>query len=100
MGANDSGPLLKRALEIREKELGPDHPDTAQSLNNLAMFHVIMVEYKTAEELFLRALEIYEKTPGSPGTVTTLDNLAQLYTVMHKGSKSKEMADRAADLRP
>ena len=29
-------PLLERALAIREKALGPEHPDTARSLNNLA----------------------------------------------------------------
>ena len=29
-------PLFERALAIREKALGPDHPDTAASLNNLA----------------------------------------------------------------
>src|ERR1035441_1107406 len=31
--------LLKRAREIREKALGPDHPDTAWSLNNLAVIY-------------------------------------------------------------
>ena len=29
-------PLYKRALAIHEKVLGPEHPDTAESLNNLA----------------------------------------------------------------
>ena len=29
-------PLYQRALKIREKALGPDHPDTATALNNLA----------------------------------------------------------------
>jgi len=29
-------PLLERALAIREKAFGPEHPDTAMSLNNLA----------------------------------------------------------------
>ena len=29
-------PLFERALAIREKALGPEHPDTAGSLNNLA----------------------------------------------------------------
>ena len=29
-------PLYERALAIREKVLGPEHPDTATSLNNLA----------------------------------------------------------------
>ena len=30
-------PLYERALAIREKVLGPEHPDTARSLNNLAI---------------------------------------------------------------
>ena len=29
-------PLFQEALQIRQKVLGPEHPDTAQSLNNLA----------------------------------------------------------------
>ncbi len=32
----DAEPLYKRALAIREKALGPNHPDVASSLNNLA----------------------------------------------------------------
>ena len=31
-------PLYQRALKISEKALGPEHPDTATSLNNLACF--------------------------------------------------------------
>ena len=39
MGAYDQAlPLYQRALKIREKALGPEHPDTAISLNNLAGF--------------------------------------------------------------
>jgi kinesin light chain len=30
-------PLCQRALAIREKVLGPDHPDVAKQLNNLAL---------------------------------------------------------------
>jgi tetratricopeptide (TPR) repeat protein len=33
----DAEPLHKRALGIRGKALGPDHPDVATSLNNLAV---------------------------------------------------------------
>ena len=32
----DAEPLYKRVLAISQKALGPDHPDVAQSLNNLA----------------------------------------------------------------
>lgn len=33
----EAEPLCKRALEIREKVLGRDHPDVAKQLNNLAL---------------------------------------------------------------
>src|SRR3712207_811620 len=32
----ETEPLLRRALSMREKALGPDDPNVAQSLNNLA----------------------------------------------------------------
>ncbi len=32
----EAEPLYKRSLAIREKALGPDHPDVATALNNLA----------------------------------------------------------------
>src|SRR4029453_6257062 len=32
-------PLAQKALAIHEKALGPEHPDTAQSLNNLALLY-------------------------------------------------------------
>ena len=37
MGAYEKAlPLYQRALEIYEKVLGPEHPDVANTLNNLA----------------------------------------------------------------
>ena len=35
-------PLAERALEIREKALGPDHPDVATSLSNLAGLYFVV----------------------------------------------------------
>ena len=48
-------PLYQRALNIREKFLGPEHPDTATSLNNLASLYASMSEYAKAEPLYRRA---------------------------------------------
>ncbi len=53
--------LYKRALEIREKALGPDHPDVANSLNNLASLYDEQGRYGEAEPLLKRALTILEK---------------------------------------
>ena len=35
----EAEPLYQRALKIREKVLGPEHPDVAHSLNNLAALY-------------------------------------------------------------
>ena len=40
--------LLERALKLDERVLGPDHPDTATSLNNLAMLLVAQGELTVA----------------------------------------------------
>ena len=51
-------------MAIREKALGPEHPDTAASLNNLAALYYAMGDYAKAEPLYRRALAIYEKALG------------------------------------
>ena len=57
-------PLYQRALKIDEKALGPDHPDTATALNNLAGLYQSMGDYAKAEPLYQRALKIDEKALG------------------------------------
>jgi tetratricopeptide (TPR) repeat protein len=77
----DAEPLEKRALAIREKALGPDHPDVAQSLNNLATLYYSRGRFADAEPLYKRALAIREKAlgPDHPDVATALNNLAELY---------------------
>src|SRR6266705_554827 len=57
-------PLAQRALAIREKALGPDHPDVASLLNNLAELYRAQGRYADAEALFKRSLAIREKALG------------------------------------
>jgi len=53
-------PLYVRALDIKEKALGPMHPDVALSLNNLAMLYQGQGAYPKAEPLLSRATDIRE----------------------------------------
>jgi tetratricopeptide (TPR) repeat protein len=53
--------LYKRALVIREKVLGANHPDVGQTLNNLALVYVAQAKYTEAAGLFERALAIRGK---------------------------------------
>ena len=57
-------PHMRKALELGEKEFGPDHPATATLLNNLAALYRDQGRYKAAEPLFKRALAIHEKGLG------------------------------------
>lgn len=72
---------MHRALRLREEMLGPYHPDTAQSLNNLASLSMELNMYDKAEPLFHRALGIYTKTFGTnhPDVAQTNNNLCNLY---------------------
>jgi len=73
--------LLLRSLRIRERTLGPEHSDVAESLNNLALLYEELGEYHKAEPLLLRSLHILEKTlgPEHPTFAGRLVSLANLY---------------------
>ncbi|HEY3102228.1 MAG TPA: tetratricopeptide repeat protein [Pyrinomonadaceae bacterium] len=53
--------LLKQALTLREKVLGPDHQDIATTIHNLANVYQKSGKYKEAEPLYIRAISIREK---------------------------------------
>ncbi|EPY87757.1 kinesin light chain 1 [Camelus ferus] len=73
----EAEPLCKRALEIREKVLGKDHPDVAKQLNNLALLCQNQGKYEEVEYYYQRALEIYQTKlgPDDPNVAKTKNNL-------------------------
>jgi tetratricopeptide (TPR) repeat protein len=75
-------PLAQRFWELSEQALGPEHPDTAISLNNLAALYGVTGQYAQAEPLHQRALRIKEKAlgPEHPAVAGILTNLAFLAT--------------------
>ena len=76
-------PLAQRALTIREKARGPDHPDVASALNNLAALYYKQGRYADAEPLLKRSLAIREKAfgPDHPDVAQALNNLSNLYVI-------------------
>ena len=93
--------IARQLLEICEKVSGPEHPDTATSLNNLATLYESMVDYAKAEPLYQRALAIREKAlgPEHPDTATSLNNLAELYRAMVDYAKAEPLYQRALAIR-
>jgi tetratricopeptide (TPR) repeat protein len=97
----DAIPLAERALAIREKVLGAEHPDVATSLNNLALLYRAMGNYPQAEPLLQRALAIREKMLGAehPDVATSLGNLALLYDEMGSYQQAEPLYQRALAIR-
>jgi tetratricopeptide (TPR) repeat protein len=67
----EAEPLRKRELAICEGVLGPEHPGTLSSLNNLALLYTDQRKDEQARPLYERALAIYESVLGTdhPKTV-------------------------------
>ena len=83
----------RAASKIKESKLGPDHPDVATSLNNLAILYRDMGQYAKAEPLYRRSLKIYESKlgPDHPDVAMGLNNLANLYRDMGQYAKAEPL---------
>ena len=93
----EAGLLYRRAIAIQEKVVGPEHPDLATSLNNLAELGLIQWRYREAEALHKRALAIREKAlgPDHPLTAASLTNLARLYSLTRRPEIAAPLLVRA-----
>ncbi|MCP4360981.1 MAG: tetratricopeptide repeat protein [Chloroflexi bacterium] len=94
-------PFYERALAIDEKTLGPDHPHTATSLNNLGLLLDSMGEYGEAWPFYERALTIREKQLGTdhPDTANSLNNLGELLRMMGAYKEARPFYERALAIR-
>lgn len=81
-----AGELFQRALDIRVRKLGQEHPDTALILYNLALLSYDQGEYKEAEERFQQALMVWQKQLNSehPYIVHILYHMGLLHYVQKK----------------
>ena len=62
--SHDDPRAYEAELAAREKALGPDHPDVAESLTNIAILYNQQMNFAKAQPLYERALRIYEKARG------------------------------------
>jgi serine/threonine protein kinase/tetratricopeptide (TPR) repeat protein len=93
--------LMERALAMRESLLGPEHVDTAQSLQGLAYFYYLQNRDEKAELYYKRALEILEKVlgPESVNSAWSLEGLGYIYSRQGRNQEAEPLFKRAIDIR-
>jgi tetratricopeptide (TPR) repeat protein len=93
--------FYQRVLAIREKNLGPDHPDVGESLLDLAGIYSELCQRELAEPLYQRALAIKEKAlgPDHPDVAMILENMVALYRKIVHEQEAESLAQRAAAIR-
>lgn len=89
--------IAKRSLAIREKALGPNHPDVATSLNNLGELYRLQGRFTEAEPLHVRSLAIRGQRLGSnhPLVALSLNNLGELYRAKGRYKEAEPLLRRA-----
>ena len=93
--------LQQESLEIRRRVLGPEHPETLQSMNDLA--HALYHEARgaDAEKLYREALDIERRVlgPEHPRTLLSMNNLAN--ALWHEGryADSEKLHRETLDIR-
>lgn len=98
---SEAATVAEEALKVAEETFGADHPDVAQSLNNLAALYQDQGKYAQAEPLYKRALAIMEKAlgPDHPDVATVLENLSKLYKEIGNKDEAKRLEKRARSVR-
>lgn len=93
--------LHERALRVRGAALGPHHPATASSLNNLANLVARSGDAAEAERLLRRALAAREAAlgPAHADTSATLHNLARQLERRGEIDEAEELYARALRIR-
>ena len=87
---------LSAAVEVIEDVLGPDHPDTLTTRNNLAFAYHSAGRFNEAIELYERVLadRVRVLGPDHPDTLTVRNNLALAYDSVGRFGEAIELFEQ------
>ena len=80
---------------MRKVKLGPDHPDTLASMNNLAVSYAALGRHAEALKFREQTLALHKAKLGTdhPDTLTSMCNLGQSLVVLDRPSESVAIID-------
>jgi len=97
----EAEPLVRKALEIRENQLGMEDLQVARSLTNLALLFERQGKYPEAAQYSQRSLEIQKKRleSGHPEIATSLHLLGRIYHRQVKFKEAESLYKQALEIR-
>jgi eukaryotic-like serine/threonine-protein kinase len=97
---SDAMPILVEAIEIEERELGPDHVDLAPHLVNLANLRIDLGETDEAIAPAERALALRRATfgPRHPDVASSLQTLGRIAYTRRDFSTARTYFEEALDI--
>ncbi len=97
----DAKRLMEDALQLRQQQLGGEHPDTLSSMNNLGVLYGAMGRYADAETLCKKTLQLRQQQLGDehPDTLSSMNNLAELYDATGRYGEAEPLFEETLRLR-
>ena len=94
-------PLVEEALEVRQRELGPGHPDTVASRIELGQLYWLAGRYPEAQVALEEALADRQRAfgPEAPEVAEVLDHLGSVYSTQAFWDQAQEAFTQALAIR-
>lgn len=82
-----------KAIELRQVDLGNEHPETLRSMNLLGVLYLRQGRLSETEQLWTQVLKIRQQTlgPEEPHTLISMSNLAVLHIHMDNDVAAEKM---------
>ena len=98
---NNAEQLRVQVMNMRNKLLGAEHPDTLTSMANLASTYRNQGRWNEAEQLEVQVMDMRKKLLGAEHskTITSMANLASTYWNQGRWNKAEQLHVQVMDMR-
>ncbi|PYH28818.1 uncharacterized protein BO87DRAFT_401923 [Aspergillus neoniger CBS 115656] len=93
--------LQVQVLQLHKRVLGPEHPDTLGSMNNVALIYRNQGRWKKAQELGVQVIKLCKRVlgPEHPDTLSSMNNVALIYGNQGQWKEAEELQVQLLELR-
>ena len=91
---------IERALDLRAKVQGEEHPDTLNAMSDLAEVYTDQGKFASAQSLFTKVLDVRRRVLGeeNPATLRSMGNVAVAYEKQGQYSRAEPLQARALEI--